>query len=396
MRVLGRNKGTMKMENRCQILNLIRQNPISRVGLARKTRLTQSAIGNMVNDLLQLGLVLETESMPEENSLGRRPILLDLNPSWKTVAGISIDREGFTVGLWDLRGKAVGTCISLPYENDPVSALEKLSKTVKKLLSIHSLTEQDILGLGIIAPGPLQKDTGTILQPAHFEGWHNFPLQEAFSRKFPFPVYVEHNASAMARVLLDFGSPYRSFALLIVNDGIGLGLALNGKIYAGTNGLGCELGHTSIDLHGRPCTCGNRGCLEQYASTSAILYDAKRAMHSLNSWEELVNQAYEGNSFCQSLLEQQGEYLAASIINLHNLLELDAVLLAGAAAYRGEKLLGEIQKKVQQRVLLKQVHPLEFRLVQNQELPPSLAAASIVLDQFFQGDLFARIVREIS
>ena len=114
MAVLGNNKDTMKLENRRQVLGLIRQQPLSRASLAKETGLTQSAIGNMVGDLLQVGILRETQSFPEEISPGRKPILLDLVPSWKTAVGVSIDREGFEVGLVDLRGKIVGDTVSLP------------------------------------------------------------------------------------------------------------------------------------------------------------------------------------------------------------------------------------------------------------------------------------------
>lgn len=390
MAVLGNNKDTMKLENRRQVLGLIRQQPLSRASLAKETGLTQSAIGNMVGDLLQVGILRETQSFPEEISPGRKPILLDLVPSWKTAVGVSIDREGFEVGLVDLRGKIVGDTVSLPYQDNPEGALDLIAQTVDSLLSRYKLCEGTVLGVGAIAPGPVNANQGVILNPPRFESWHKFPLRDELGRRLPFPVYVEHNASAMARAQLDSGVPYRSFALLIINDGIGLGLALDGNVYMGANGLGCELGHTSIDLHGRPCACGNRGCLELYASTSAILYDTRRTRPDITQWSQLVDNAWDGDAYCAAMLDLQAEYLAASVINLNNLLELEAILLAGAAAYRGELLLEKLQKQVQQRVLSKDVRSLEFCLSHCQDHPPSAAAGTVVLDKLFHGELFLR------
>lgn len=274
---LGRNKDTMKLENRRQVLELIARQPLSRAGLAKKTGLTQSAVGNMVGDLLQAGIVREVQSPPEEAALGRRPILLEVNPSWKTVIGVSIDRDGIEVGLSDMRGRGLGKTVSLPCQNDPQAALDTIAQAVEGLLRDQRVRPERILGLGAIVPGPVNASRGVLLNPPRFEGWHGFPLKDQLSRRLSVPVYVEHNASAAARAQLNAGFPCRSFALLLINDGIGLGLVLHGQVYTGANGLGCELGHTSIDLHGRPCACGNRGCLELYASTSAILYDARRS-----------------------------------------------------------------------------------------------------------------------
>lgn len=215
-------------------------------------------------------------------------------------------------------------------------------------------------------------------------------MKDQLSRRLSVPVYVEHNASAAACAQLNAGFPCRSFALLLINDGIGLGLVLHGQVYTGANGLGCELGHTSIDLHGRPCACGNRGCLELYASTSAILYDARRSRPDIASWTQLVDAAWNGDAYCGAMLDLQAEYLAASVINLNNLLELEAILLGGAAAYRGEMLMEKLEKQVRQRVLSKDNRSLTFHLIGSRELSPSTAAGAVVLDQLFRGELFLR------
>lgn len=387
---LGRNKDTMKLENRRQVLELIARQPLSRAGLAKKTGLTQSAVGNMVGDLLQAGIVREVQSPPEEAALGRRPILLEVNPSWKTVIGVSIDRDGIEVGLSDMGGRGLGKTVSLPCQNDPQAALDTIAQAVEGLLRDQRVRPERILGLGAIVPGPVNASRGVLLNPPRFEGWHGFPLKDQLSRRLSVPVYVEHNASAAARAQLNAGFPCRSFALLLINDGIGLGLVLHGQVYTGANGLGCELGHTSIDLHGRPCACGNRGCLELYASTSAILYDARRSRPDIASWTQLVDAAWNGDAYCGAMLDLQAEYLAASVINLNNLLELEAILLGGAAAYRGELLMEKLEKQVRQRVLSKDNRSLTFHLIGSRELSPSTAAGAVVLDQLFRGELFLR------
>ena len=388
MTTLGSNKDTMKLENRRQVLGLIRQGPRSRAGLAKETGLSQAAIGNMVASLVEEGILQEIQKAPEETLPGRRPILLDLVPRWKTGVGISIDREGFEVGLLDLRGSVLGDTILLPYQAHPQTALDAISQGVRSLLERHALPPEKVLGVGVIAPGPVDSQRGKLLNPPRFDPWHGLALKEELSRRLEMPVYVEHNASAMARAELELGSPYRSFALLLINDGIGLGLALEGKIFTGSHGLGCELGHTSIDFQGRPCSCGNRGCLELYASTGAILYDARRVRPELSTWESLVDAAWNGDAFCDGLLELQAEYLAASVTNLNNLLELEAILLAGTAAYRGELLLEKLQRQTEQRLLSKNTRSLSFQLSRSKDHPSVRAAGAVALHQLFHGELF--------
>lgn len=388
MSTLGSNKDTMKLENRRQVLGLIRQGPRSRAGLAKETGLSQAAIGNIVGDFLEAGILQEIQKEPEETLPGRRPILLDLVPEWKTAVGISIDREGFEVGLLDLRGNILGKTSVLPYCSQPQTALDTIAQTVQTLLDEQGISPESVLGVGAIAPGPVDAARGKILNPPRFEPWHGLALKEELGQRLHHPVYIEHNASAMARAELELGSPYRSFALILVNDGIGLGLALDGKIFTGSHGLGCELGHTSIDFQGRPCSCGNRGCLELYASTGAILYDARRVRPELTTWESLVDAAWNGDGFCDGLLELQAEYLAASVTNLNNLLELEAIILGGAAAYRGKLLLDKLKRQTEQRLLSKNTRSLSFQLSRAKDHPSVRAAGAVALHQLFYGELF--------
>lgn len=297
------NKDTMKIENRRQVLSQIYHKPMSRAELSRETGLTQSAIGIIVNEFLDEGIVEELGKQ-DDTSVGRKPISLNINAGWGVIVCISIDREGFQIGLTDLKGTIISGIRYMAYEDDVPEALDKIAAGAKGLIA-GAKTEERVIGVGVVVPGPVDARLGRILNPPAFEAWHNLPIKDEFEKRLGHRVFVQHNAGAMAiaEYRLFSGEKYNSFALLAVNTGVGLGLILNGQIYTGANGLGCEIGHTSVDINGRRCLCGNRGCLELYSSTSAVMYEARRLRPDIESWESLVDKAWSGDSFCLGMID---------------------------------------------------------------------------------------------
>ncbi len=387
---LAGNKEGMKQENRRQILYLISRRPISRAELARETGLTQSAVGNIMNELLAENIVMEAGKQ-DDAAFGRKPIAITLNPSWGAVVCISIDHEGFEVGLTDLSGRISGQKISLPCGDPEPDVLDEIAAAAETL--IRQAQVSNVIGVGVIVPGPVDGEAGRILNPPGFPSWHNFSVREELERRLPYRVFVKHNAHALAKAEARFGAgiKYGSFALLMINSGIGLGLMLNHQIYTGAGGLGCEIGHTSVDINGRPCVCGSRGCLELYSSTSAVLYDAQRQRPDITDWKDFVDKAWDGDSFCENLMDDQTRYLAHSIINLNNLLELDAVVIAGLGAYRGELLMGKMKNYVEKCVLSKGTRNLCFEKSSLAENALISAASTVVTDRLFEGDLYSII-----
>ena len=387
------NKDTMKIENRRQVLSQIYHKPMSRAELSRETGLTQSAIGIIVNEFLDEGIVEELGKQ-DDTSVGRKPISLNINAGWGVIVCISIDREGFQIGLTDLKGTIISGIRYMAYEDDVPEALDKIAAGAKALIA-GAKTEERVIGVGVVVPGPVDVRLGRILNPPAFEAWHNLPIKDEFEKRLGHRVFVQHNAGAMAiaEYRLFSGEKYNSFALLAVNTGVGLGLILNGQIYTGANGLGCEIGHTSVDINGRRCLCGNRGCLELYSSTSAVMYEARRLRPDIESWESLVDKAWSGDSFCLGMIDDQARYLAHSVINLNNLLELDAVIIAGMGAYRGELLTNKIRDHVQKRYLSKSVRSLKFEKTSISNNAMIIAASTVVSEHLFEGDLYNAITR---
>lgn len=389
------NKESMKRENRRLVMQLLHGAVLSRAELSKKTHLTQAAISSIVEELISEGIIFESGKVAKTQT-GRRPITLEINAQWGYVLGISIDHDGVEMGVLDLNGQIVGEPINLPYADDVPQALDAIAAAGLRLIEERQVDVKKIIGVGAITPGPVDAKNGQILNPPGFDSWHGLLLRDELEKRLPYRVFVQHNANAIARAeySFGFGKQYESFAELIINTGIGMGLMLKNSVYSGANGLGCELGHTSIDIHGRHCACGNRGCLEMYASTSAVLYDVRRLRKDINTWQEFMDACDAGDTFCLRLLDDQAAYLAHALINLNNLLELDAVILTGLVLYRGEMLAERIEKHVAEVSLNKDIHALRICLSPLTEHLPIIAAGAVVTDRLFRHDLFLDLKKE--
>jgi predicted NBD/HSP70 family sugar kinase len=385
----------MKRENRRHVLSIIGRRSVSRIELAKETHLSQAAITEITSELLREGIIVETGKQNDSAAPGRKPISLDMNAAWGTILGINIEREYYEIGLFTVCGVLAGETVRLDAASSPEAALDGIADAARRLLAGAGIDRSRVIGIGAIAPGPVDAVDGVILNPINFDDWHGFRLKEGLERRFPYKVYMQHNATAFIYMenLLNNVSRYENFALFAINAGIGFGLVLNGQVYAGARNLNSEIAHTSIETNGRLCACGNFGCLEVYASVRAVLHEIRRVYRDVADWRDFIDLAHQGDPLCATLLDQQAGYLAHSIANLNNILELDAVIITGLGAYRGELLLGLIRKHVSGRL-----QPNRPALViENSGIKDHIgvtAAATLVIDQLFNQDLFAEIALE--
>lgn len=339
----------MKYENQRKILNIVNEKPISRIELAGKTGLTQASVSIIVEELIAEGMLYDTEISSDTAALGRKPTLLEINPNWGYIIGISIDRDGVDIGICNLKGQVVDRCPRFETVPDYTVCLDWIAQRISELVERNQDVASKIIAAGVAVPGPVDSENGKLLNPpGFFESWHNLDLYHELEKRIPYPVYMEHNSLAFAKAekSMGIGKQYDSFVLLNVNAGFGAGLVLNRQVYSGKNGFGGETGHTSIDINGRLCSCGNRGCIELYASTSAILYEINHAGRSIGSWRELVDLAYDEDALCRRYIALEADYLGHVIMNMNNMLGLDAAILTGEIAYRPELLLQKIKEKI--------------------------------------------------
>jgi glucokinase len=197
--------------------------------------------------------------------------------------------------------------------------------------------------------GPLDPIAGTILSIPNLKGWVDVPLARLLSEALGAPARIENdaNASALAEWLYGAGRGARNLAFLTCSTGIGAGLILDGRLYRGATFLAGEAGHQVIVPDGLPCGCGNRGCLEAYASGSGMArrLAALRASDPTlpSTARDVVERARSGHRFSLSFLEETAEYLAMGLANLIFCINPDRIVLGTIAVGAGELLLGPLR-----------------------------------------------------
>ena len=329
------NANNMKLRNQRSIINFLRQQPMSRADLSRRTGLTRAAISVLIDTLLGEGIVIEDQLVT--GKVGRTSVTIKLNPEKYRILSINIARDICSVGLCDFSGDIL--MVEKFPQKKGVPAIQMLNCLCQKAFDF--LKEDGgvdrLLGVGITAPGSLDSMNGTILKPSNFEDWHQIEVASYFKERFACPVYIENNAQALAMAERYYGAGVReeSFLELIVDTGVGGGLILNGKPYKGIHGYCGEIGHTTVNLDGERCSCGNHGCLELYAAIPNVLRSAMEKDNSLTSWEKIMDAYEEGAADAVWVVERECRLLAASLTTMMNLLDVGVVFVSGELLYKG-------------------------------------------------------------
>jgi glucokinase len=238
-----------------------------------------------------------------------------------------------------------------------VSAIDSLYGQVKSPAFIQ--------GIGICAPGPLDPNTGVIVNPPNLPCWRDFPLSSEIAKKFGVPIKVDNdaNAAALAEARWGAGRGYKNVFYATIGTGIGTGIILDGTIYHGRTGAAAEGGHVSIDYRGPRCGCGKLGCIEALAAgpaialrarahlrrdvgtDSAILGLAHGDIEAVTS--EMVGSAYAaGDPMAKNILLETIDFLSVWIGNTIDLLEPDVILIGGGAATMLGPLFDEIRDRL--------------------------------------------------
>ena len=232
-----------------------------------------------------------------------------------------------------------------------------VTQEVKEAVKKAGITLQDCVSVGIGSPGYCRAAEGLVVY-ANNLGWKNVPLCDELRQELGVPVRLSNdaNCAALGEVFAGAAKGAKSAIMITLGTGVGGGVILNGKIYEGDIGPGTEMGHTTLILGGEPCTCGQRGCLEAYASATGLLRQRHRAelahpetaMKRFNPADGSAPFicAAEGDETAKAVVEQYITYVGAGIVNFVNIFAPEVVLIGGGVSNAGESLIGPLNDYV--------------------------------------------------
>jgi len=287
-----------------------------------------------------------------------------MNAESRVVVGVDIGGSKVAAGLVDANGEIrVRNRTPMLTTGAPSNGLDAVSTAIRGLFSDASPPTR-IGAIGICAPGPLNPDTGVIINPPNLAIWHNYPLAEEMRRLYSVPIKVDNdaNAAALAEAKWGAGRGYRNIFYASVGTGIGTGIVFDGRIYHGRTGAAAEGGHLGIDSNGPLCNCGKRGCIETLAAGPAIARRAQQKLarnpksllvemaggniQAVNS--EMVGKAHAaGDPVAKEVMRETLDLLAYWLGNIIDLLEPDIVVIGGGVSSLLAPFLDEIRQRWQ-------------------------------------------------
>jgi len=394
----------MKESEFSHLLKLIYyQRPVSRTALSEQLGLSLGYISLLVKRLREDGFLVEGGFA--DSSGGRRRIHLQLNPELAHLVGVDFGTANIRVVVTDFLGKI------LFFEKFP-SATSKGKDASLQLVCDHvnAYCNKDaaIRAIGISHSGVIHHEEGTVLFWPKVQGWERVPIKAILEQVCGKPVLVEDSSRTMALAEQQFGEGKGIKNLVHVSLGMGIGSAVftNGQLCLGHKGLAGELGHITIDEYGELCSCGNRGCLEVFASGSAIIDRVRSALRKgvISSLagqqdgtltiESIVAAGRAGDRLSQNVISEAGTHLGTALADIVNLLNPQKIILGGAVPQVAQTLLMEpLMLSLRQRAFYHSVHELEVVVSKLGEEAAAVGAALLVAEKVLAEELSRRVER---
>ncbi|MDX6638798.1 MAG: hypothetical protein QOJ01_2309, partial [Solirubrobacterales bacterium] len=332
----------LRAGNKLRVVDELRvRGPQSRAELRRATGLSRTTISTLVAELLAQRLV--TESDDHGASAGRaggRPSKsVRLNASAGAAVSIDIGARHIAIAIGDLGQQVLARrWTPLEYGHRAEDGLKVAVATVEDLLTEAAVDRSRVIGAALGLPAPISKPDGLVASSTILPGWAGVAPADELSRRLGIPAVVDNDANlgALAEAVSGAGSGAGQIAYIKVASGIGAGLIQDGALFRGSTGPAGEIGHTTVVEDGPFCRCGNRGCLELYASGLALLETVQSNAPDVDTVEKLVDRALAGDAICARAIADSGRHIGVAAASLVNLLGPECIVVGGELSRAGD------------------------------------------------------------
>lgn len=313
----------VRIQNKSTVLkSIIDEKSISRSSLSKLTGINKVSISDIIKDLISEQLVIETGIGSSSAVGGRKPVLLEFNPRVAKIISLDIASNYISGTLTYLDGSHIN---SYNQKNITVTKSNVLALVNKAVHDLCGYRLDDVIGMSIAIHGVV-KNKKIIFTP--YYDLDEIDLYSQLSPQFTFPVYLENEANLSALGEYTFQMDSENLVSISIHSGIGAGIVIKGKVQKGYNGETGEVGHSILFPNGKSCPCGNKGCLEQYASSEAVYKLAKKSL-GLNQIDSnvLSEEYYRHNLQIVDILETNAFYLSIGINNISNIFDPHTIII---------------------------------------------------------------------
>lgn len=286
---------------------------------------------------------------------------------------IGIDLGGTFIkgGIVDGNGKIVAEG-KVPTESElgGEKVMDNVAFLIKSLFDKSGLSKNDVAGVGMGVPGMIDSKNGVVIFSNNLK-WHHLHIAEGVESRTGLSVKIANdaNVAALGEAVYGAGSDVDDSILLTLGTGVGGGIIVGNKLVEGNKSAGAELGHMVIAHNGEQCTCGRKGCLEAYASATALIRDTKRAMEAhkdskmweIGSLDNVTGKTafdYQNTDiYAKEVVDNYIEMLACGIANIANIFRPHTVMLGGGVCAQGDNLIKPLQKIVDREIFAGDLGP---------------------------------------
>jgi len=295
--------------------------------------------------------------------------------------GIELGVRNIVAGILDKNGKLIRRdTIPTNKDREFEEIIRDMCGLISKMLKDEYLEIKNVKYIGVGCPGITDNLNGIVLRN-YTMNFNNAKVRTEVQKYFNVPVYVENDANCVAIAEYLLGAAYGTNNSLTIKVGVGIGggIILEGCIYNGLNFGGTEFGHMVIDFNGRPCTCGRKGCWEQYVSASALISQTRQlieenpdsilaniAANCCNQITELTvfEAAKAGDEKAKKVCQEYILYFAEGLANIVNILMPEVVVIAGPISKLGNVLVYPLVDLLKERIYGKELHIPEFKMAE--------------------------------
>jgi glucokinase-like ROK family protein len=347
---------------------LRRSTQTSRAEIAHITGWSRAKTSQEVNTLIEKGFLVEVGEGISNG--GRKPRLLHFNKDIGYIVGVDIGATSIEVALADVNGSILRRVAeAADVRQPPEELLGRCSLLILDLVLTQGIRPEQILGIGVGVPGPVDFTRGVLVAPPLMPDWENYPIRNFFKETFQSAfVVVDNDVNIMALGEQRSGdaADLDHFLMIKIGTGIGCGIMAAGKIHRGSDGCAGDIGHICVDKQGPICRCGNRGCLEAMAAGPAIAEKAMQAArdgkselllkmmennHGVLTPEHVNTACREGDEAALEIIRASGQMIGDVLAGLVNFFNPSHIFIGGGIANFGNHLLIAIKRAVLRRSL---------------------------------------------
>jgi predicted NBD/HSP70 family sugar kinase len=329
------SQASLREANRERVLGVVRQHgPLTQVEIAAASGLSAATVSNVVRELDRVGAVRLSRSIRN----GRRAVLVSPASGGGLLAGVAFGERDVRVAIASESRKILAQQL-MPLQADHVAddGMERAARLLADLAETVGAGVEDISAIGFGLPAPVDWVSGQAGSDAVLPGWRGVNVAEAMAGYLGAPVALDNTANLAALGELRDGAlrGVQHGCYLKFSYGVGAGIVLSGEVFRGSAGTAGEIGHLTIDENGPICRCGNRGCLDTFVGSRALL-SSLAASHGPLRLRDVVTRALAGDLGCSRVIQDAGRRVGVAIAGLVNLLNPEVIVVGGRMAEAGE------------------------------------------------------------